>query len=206
MWRKVVETPEYQDLQRVTDENLAEEQAAEGNQYATLPHALGRVALMRALGREHFEETLAWFGEDIDNLERVPSAPRQVVEANREGIDYHPLFGAALFLYYEFRIGQDYPELVEGGIRLHDLQVPAPGSVTRDTDPADLLPLWHLYDHGGRKGEKGHDEDHTRAALEAIAAAVKTPEDVAIVRHALNHGQRTWNQFYDKVGELTARP
>ncbi len=43
---------------------------------------------------------------------------------------------------------------------------------------------------------------HAVQVLQAIAAAAKTPEDVALIRYALNYGQRTWNQFYDRVGQL----
>lgn len=193
-------TPAYGAVALAVDENLAEELGKSNHEHATLPHSLGRTTLMRALGDRDYETRLDRLGDDLDDLKSLPPAQRRVVEFYRDTIDEGPLAGAVTFAYYEGRVVHDYPALYQGAKELFGFSDADRTSVTKDTRPHKVPPLWHLGSH--QEGDKAHRD----AMITSLSAVIKTPEDVAQVQQTLKATQRVWNTYWTDIGHDVARP
>lgn len=203
-------------LKRAIEENLAEERADAENpsEYATLPHSEGRKALMVAMmdvcAKEHgaeeeydaADEYDAWLkglGSDLNNLENVSVASRQLIKYYRGLIDRDPLAGAVAMTYYEGRIPRkDYPPLIEAVKQQFGFE-DSDDQVTRDTTFEEIPPLWHLSSH------VGHDEDHERELIEGIVAAVNQPEHAVLVSETLKITKDKWETYWTASGKQIVR-
>lgn len=189
----------------VVIDNRDEEIGAASHPYADRPHSEGRKVLMTSMANMSEQDYDFWqssLGDDLEDLENVPPAPRKVIEYLRNLTQTNVLAAAVAFLDYEKRIPKEYQRLLEGVAGAYDYNREETEEITRDTPITD--PLHHLRSH------IGHDDAHAAAVLKAIEAMVKTPEDLELVRQTIIDTQQIWREFWNTVDgyvqeqELTA--